>query len=303
MKDPSKTLPLEISPGLRSATFSPESASGLTPYAAQAGPTISPSGPDLALANLSARQAKDLGLLTSGTYGQPSTGSSNSAALTSSLASKLRTRLEPLGSTSYRLTWRLKTTPAGRSFSQLVASARPISDKDNTGWATPQARDYRSGTAERFLNPERSSDLNDQVHLANWPTPTVGNAMGSQMAKGASATGRRPDGSKATVSLPQVASFAAWPAPRANDGTGLQIPPGRQEGAALKTAAKLAGPVRLTASGQVLTGSDAQMESAGQLNPAHSRWLMGLPPEWDDCGVMAMQSLPRKRKHSSKLTN
>jgi hypothetical protein len=50
----------------------------------------------------------------------------------------------------------------------------------------------------------------------------------------------------------------------------------------------------------MLIGSSAAMESGGQLNPAHPRWLMGLPPVWDDCAVMAMQSLPKQRKRSSK---
>jgi hypothetical protein len=47
----------------------------------------------------------------------------------------------------------------------------------------------------------------------------------------------------------------------------------------------------------------ARMDRAAYpLNPAHSRWLMGYPPEWDACGVMAMQSSRKPRQRSSKPT-
>lgn len=41
------------------------------------------------------------------------------------------------------------------------------------------------------------------------------------------------------------------------------------------------GPLRLTVFGEMRTGSFVEMENGVQLNPAHSRWLQGLPKAWD----------------------
>ena len=47
-------------------------------------------------------------------------------------------------------------------------------------------------------------------------------------------------------------------------------------------------------------GSPASTANRGQLNPEHSRWLMGYPIEWGLSGATAMQLCRKSRKRSSK---
>ncbi len=75
--------------------------------------------------------------------------------------------------------------------------------------------------------------------------------------------------------------LAAWPNPMVGNADNSR-----------KTAALA------TASGETPSGSPVGMGRVGQLNPAFSRWLMGLPPAWCDCAVTATASLPRKPRHS-----
>ncbi len=86
------------------ATFLPASACGPLRSGVPDGATIDLFGPVPVLANLSARQAKALGFMMSGTSGQPSTTSSKSAALQRSLESRLQAKTSMLGSTLYTLT-------------------------------------------------------------------------------------------------------------------------------------------------------------------------------------------------------
>ncbi|WP_436836441.1 hypothetical protein [Pantoea agglomerans] len=139
-----------------------------------------------------------------------------------------------------------------------------IQMRAGSSWATPAARDHKSGLAnlEKSLfrrDGKMRNDLVDyQAYLASWPTVT-------------------------TIDNVQVAG----------EGAAANHP---ARGTTLGGMVRLTQPVRITVSGQMLTGSDAAMGNSGQLNPAHSRWLMGFPPEWDDCAVMVTRSSRRSRR-------
>jgi hypothetical protein len=164
---PSRTSVPMTSAATPNAISSPASGSGPSLSGKPGGPTNVPSGPAPAHASLSPRQAKAAGLLTSGTSGRPGIGSSNSAALQSSLESRLRVALSPTnGSTLYKMTWKPWITPSGRSRFQLLAWPRRSSGIVYTGWPTPKVGNSKGrGRVER----SKQGRIEDTIHVILWP--------------------------------------------------------------------------------------------------------------------------------------
>lgn len=381
------------------AISSPDWGFGRTPSDVPGGMTSAQFGQALAPANLSHRQAKALGLETSGIYGQRSSTSSRSAALKQFAESRLRARTDTLGSTLYKLTWKDWPTPFGRSFSLLRASAARTSGTGfgGSGWPTPMANTrersdetiakgiahrqeaYGKSTLPVYLNDIRllaawptphvgtpqsmrgtgqdpetrraqgrqvglqdavrwagwstpktatggansnreerkagGPDLQEQARWAGWPTPQANDSEkrgspsltpGAQsclptavpaLAAWVTPSARdwkdtpgmateRPDGKPRNDQLPRQAYLSGWPTCRAEDSESAGARLGRGVADTVTAVARLSrwtttdGPARLTVSGEMLIGCSARMESGGQLNPEHARWLMACPSQW-----------------------
>lgn len=247
-------------------------------------------------ANLTARQARDLELLTSGTYGPQPTTSSDICALESSLVNKFQASWPSNGGTLYRTTFKRRDMSPQRSIPAWRSGADRTSGNGFTGWPTPREADGEknvrsaAGSAREVERKGGPQDMSGAATLSGWPTPIAGiahklDALPHTIEKRI-AQGRE----LGTAMVARMTSSHGWseetlrlagcPTPRAADTTGAGQ--SGEGGPNLRTVATLPyGPIRYTVLGEMRTGCSAQMVSGGQLNPSLPRWLMAFPVEWE----------------------
>jgi hypothetical protein len=253
-------------------------------------------GQALALVSPLATRVSAAASTTHAISGLRGSSSSKSADLQSSLESRLRARTALLGSTLFTLTWKARVTPSQRRICALRASVRHTSDSACTSWPTPMAADS-TGSAYTYGSADHSKirlKLPGAALLASWGTPTARTFGGTPEQH---LERKRLAGITPTVTVLHLqAELAAGVTPTARDWKD-----GASDGAVDTNGllGRVAWLAQREGTGEDVTGSLVATGNGGRLNPAHSRWLMGLPPEWDACVPTETPSRRRARRNSS----
>jgi hypothetical protein len=278
-------------PDTPNAISSPASVDGPARCVSPDGMTRDLFGQAPAHVNPSAQPVRARRPMTNATCGLRGFLSSPSAALQSSLESRLRRQLDGVGSTLFSLIWNRKGTPAGRPYFQLVASGRLTSDSDAGSWPTPcvpnggrMPKDgAMSSTGRTPDGKKRQVDVNWIAKLTSWPTPQTADHWAPSSAESAK---READHHNLQGTVHLACSWATPKAASNSTGSGTM----GEGGDNLQTA---------TTIGLTSNGSPAQTEKLGQLNPAFSAWLMGYSEEHLSCAPSATPSSRKSRQSSS----
>ena len=209
-----------------------------------------------------------------------------SNTLSRKLAENLKKKTQRLGSTLFDLTWSEHITPSGHVLPRLAASAVRTSGSGCTSWPTVRAHERGQYQRDRGTKEMERPTLTGVAALAGWNTPQATDVKGGEegrvRAKGKGHHGQRNN---------DLAKLAGWATPQKHDAQGAKTMEQIQKMRRMTCAgvANLNEQVLQTVSGgmpntfRVATQKLSAQLIGGQLNPGHSRWLMGFRAEWERC--------------------
>ena len=145
MKDQSRKSPRKTSKDTPSATSSAGSEDGHTPSDLPVGTPVDLFGVPLSPVNPFQLPGRGRDTRTNDISSRLFKVLSRSVCPPSSSGNKYPAPSEWGGSMEYKMHWKQKATPSGRSYYQLVASAHRTSGKDFSGWPTAASRDVKGG--------------------------------------------------------------------------------------------------------------------------------------------------------------